>query len=169
MIHQFALSLIHLAVLHLGNLLYAFLHETHVLRLFTVCKTSVYGIREMEMSYVGWCQAFLVGGRRFPILLRITLLCSLTLSMLSLFFLPPPFLSLFRSLYIKSNFLLNFKLRKANWKQYSAIRLLVSSLYYYYFLIAACIHDHDTLLIKSMYLHSNWCTASTFWNDLIQA
>lgn len=119
-IHQFILSFIHLVLLHLGNSLYAFVYEAHVLRLFAVCKTSVYGIREMEMSCVGWCQAFLVGVRRFPILLRITLLCFALLTNITLCF-----ISSLRLLRLKSNFLLNFKLRRANWKQYSAIRSLV--------------------------------------------
>lgn len=41
-IYRFILSFIHLVSLHLWNALYAFVHETHVPRLFTVCKTSVY-------------------------------------------------------------------------------------------------------------------------------
>lgn len=48
MIRQFILSFIHLFLLHLGNSLYAFVHETHVLRFAIVCKTSVYRVIEIE-------------------------------------------------------------------------------------------------------------------------
>lgn len=113
----------------------------------TVCKTSVYEKWKCLMC-VGWCQAFLVGIRRFYILLSYVVLLSNSahthalpsfyLSVSVLFFLHLV-RSFVPSLYItKSNFLLNFKLGKANWKPYSTIRLLVSTLCILYFLISTC-------------------------------
>lgn len=160
-----------------GISLYAFVHEAHVFHLFTKVMQNI-RLWEMEMSCVGWCQAFLVDLRWFSISLRMFFLffsnlCSLVLSSfyLCLFHLSST------SARFKSNFLLNFKSGKANWKQYLTIRLLVSmhacmlySTFWYLYMQYIHIYnihgyDYDTLLIKigillqlfemSQFKHSN--------------
>lgn len=119
-IYQCTLSFAHLVSMHLWNYygisLYAFVHETHVPHLsFSVCKTSV---------YEKWKCLMLCGLRRYSILLRMFFLFFSNSAHSRSFLISR--LCLFR---LFSNFLLNFELRKANWKQYSAIRLLVSTFY----------------------------------------